>query len=142
MLIVNLLKWTFLTFSLIFPSHLRKKEKRGKRKTCTTIDQRFGANLNNVFFCKILLQISCFLAFCHKKHWKWLFHPAFGVRSTQTLREIYNNCLFCDQTNPILFKVFWIRNKVPGHFKLKGIQILKNQKLDFLLFWFLDYNTK
>ena len=31
-----------------------------------------------------------FLAFQHKKFWKWLFWPAFGVPSTQTLVEIYN----------------------------------------------------
>ena len=33
-----------------------------------TVNQRFGANLKNVFFCKIVLQISCFLKlFCTKK---------------------------------------------------------------------------
>ena len=31
-----------------------------------------------------------FLGFQHKKRCKWLFRPAFGVRSTQTLVKIYN----------------------------------------------------
>ena len=30
-----------------------------------------------------------------KKCWKGLFRPAFGVRSTQTLVEIYNSCHIC-----------------------------------------------
>ena len=42
------------------------------------------------FCCKFL----AFSSFSHKKRWKWLFGPAFGVRSTQTLVEKYNTlCL-------------------------------------------------
>ena len=54
--------------------------------------QKFAAN-----FCKFLV----FLGFLQQQHWKWLFRPAFGVCSTQTLVEIYNRCSIiypCKQT--------------------------------------------
>ena len=59
-----------------------------------TFDQRFSAKFKKQYFCKILPQICCFcifLAFRHEKRLKLRFGPAFGVRSTQTLIEIYNS---------------------------------------------------
>ena len=46
-----------------------------------------------------------FLAFKHKKCWKWLFWPAFGVPSTQTLVKIYNIEHF------VLFKLLLVYSK-------------------------------
>ena len=57
-----------------------------------TVDQRFGENLKNLFLAEICCKFLALLAFLHTKCWKWLFQPAFGVRSTQTLVEIYNRC--------------------------------------------------
>ena len=57
-----------------------------------TLDQHFGSNLKKQFF-YILLQISNFFAFFSflaQKNRKCIFWPAFGVRSTQMLVEIYN----------------------------------------------------
>ena len=55
------------------------------------------------FFCQILPQFFCFFflfsAFWHEKHWKSIFWTAFGVCSTQTLGETYNNPSI--QTNPV-----------------------------------------
>ena len=56
---------------------------------------------NWVFFAWFWIKVLHFLAFQHKKHWKLLFWPAFGVRSTQTLVEIFNK---------------WGCNLVYGHF--------------------------
>ena len=55
-----------------------------------TVNQCFGANLKNLFFAKFCCKFLAFLAFLHKKCWKWLFWPAFWVRTTQTLVKIYN----------------------------------------------------
>ena len=59
-----------------------------------SVHQRFGANLKNLPFAKICCKFLAFLGFLHKKCWKWLFWPAFGVRSIQTLVEIYNRGMF------------------------------------------------
>ena len=51
--------------------------------------------LKKVFFAKFCFKfLAFFFAFLHKKCWKWLFRLTFWVCSTQTLVEIYNNCLF------------------------------------------------
>ena len=79
-------------FSVFAAKKLKKQEKEkahffGNK----TVDQRSGANLKKTVFCRNLLQISCFFkAFLQQKCWKWLFRPSFGVCSTQTLVEIYN----------------------------------------------------
>ena len=59
-----------------------------------THDQRLGANSKNQFLLQICYFFCFFLAFLHKKCWEWLFRPAFGVRSTQTLVKIYNMCCY------------------------------------------------
>ena len=41
-----------------------------------------------------------FSAFLHKKRWKWLFQPVFGVPSTQMLVKIYNNWVILPLTQP------------------------------------------
>ena len=56
----------------------------------------------HLFFAEFCCKILAFLGFLHKKRWKWLFPPAFGVRSTQTLVKIYNIIAFMKLT--------------PGHF--------------------------
>ena len=56
-------------------------------------NQRFGANSKKLFwqtFAANLLLFCISKAFLHEKHWKWLFQPALGMRSTKALVEIYN----------------------------------------------------
>ena len=55
-----------------------------------TGDQRFGEMQKKQFFTEICCKILAFLRFFQQKCWKWWFRPTFGVRSTQTLVEIYN----------------------------------------------------
>ena len=58
-----------------------------------TFDQHFGANLIKYVFCKILQLILYFFTFfllLAQKNWKGRFQPLLGLRSTQTLVEIYN----------------------------------------------------
>ena len=57
-----------------------------------TVDQRFCANSKKLLFAKFYCKFFAFLSFMPLKHWKLLFWPAFGVRSTQMLVEIYNSC--------------------------------------------------
>ena len=56
-----------------------------------TVDQHSSANSKKLFFAEICCKFLAFLGFLQQKRWKWLFRPAFGVRSTQTLVEIYNS---------------------------------------------------
>ena len=58
-----------------------------------TLDQRFGANLKNPFFCKILLQICYFFAFSQlfsKKMLKMTFLTSVWGAQHSNLVEIFN----------------------------------------------------
>ena len=47
----------------------------------------------NCFLLKFAANFLLFSGFLQQKRWKWLFRPAFRVRSTQTLVKIYNMCV-------------------------------------------------
>ena len=53
------------------------------------VDQHSGANFKKPVFCRNLLQISCFLKLFCSKNTENDYFGVFGVRSTQTLVEIY-----------------------------------------------------
>ena len=61
-----------------------------------------------MFFAKFCCK---FLAFLHKKCWKWLFWPSFGVRSTQTLVKIYNNLFLGAACTPKLIEITYLDNE-------------------------------
>ena len=64
------------------------RQNRGKKHSSSVLVQTQK-------MCVLLNCASNFLLFTfqHKKHWKRIFGPAFGVHSTQTLVKIYNMLL-------------------------------------------------
>ena len=79
-----------------------------------TLNQGFGANLKKPFLLNFATNFSLFgvfLAFQHKKHWKCIFLPAFGVPSTQMLVKIYN-------TQSVLFSLCSALATAAEHFLL------------------------
>ena len=69
----------------------RKKRKKLISGGNKTVDQHSGANLKNVFFCKNLLQFSCFFSsFAEKNAENDYFdqHPNAG-RNIQQLRPVF-----------------------------------------------------
>ena len=85
-----------------------------------TLKQHFGAKSKKPVFCKILQLFFYFFAlfkqFSRKKCWKWLFWPAFGVPSTQTLFQIYNTLFWRNLSLKWIIRVILIcwRKKKTG----------------------------
>ena len=91
-----------------------------------------------MFFAKFCCKFLALLAFLHKKCWKWLFRPAFGVHSTQTLVEIYNRPL----TNCTFINITLMATKLVAHIFQFLTSCVPSTQLNSNLFYSFSINCR
>ena len=117
--------------SLMIPLLIKKGNLRSNHIICLAKD------LFIFFFPEFCSKFITFLRFFSILRWKLLFQPVFGVRSTQTLVEIYNILLFIHINNAfeiLLFEfhLYLIEEELNVQKLFKGI----HRKHIFLAFYF------